>query len=87
MSNLATTRLSSKGQVVIPGIIRRRLGLQAGDQFVVLGEGDTVILKAIVPPDREALLGVLKRARTEARRAGVTRRDVQNTIKAVRRRR
>ncbi len=44
MGSLATTRLSSKGQVVIPEEIRERLGLKEGTQFVVVGERDVVIL-------------------------------------------
>ena len=50
MTNLGTTRMSSKGQVVIPEDIRKKLKLKAGSQFVVLGEDDVVILKAISPP-------------------------------------
>jgi len=38
MPGLATTRMSSKGQVVIPEEIRKRLRLKAGCQFVG-GEG------------------------------------------------
>jgi AbrB family looped-hinge helix DNA binding protein len=38
MSEAATTKLSSKGQVVIPEEIRKKLGLEPGAQFVVLGE-------------------------------------------------
>lgn len=37
------TRLSSTGQVVIPEAIRRRLGLESGAEFVVLGEDGTVV--------------------------------------------
>jgi len=43
----------SKGQVVIPEEIRKRLGLKAGSQFAVVGDKDTVILKAISPPSME----------------------------------
>ena len=50
MARVATTKLSSKGQVVIPEEIRRRLGLKTGSQFVVVGNKDTVVLKAIAPP-------------------------------------
>jgi AbrB family looped-hinge helix DNA binding protein len=35
----ATTKLSSRGQVMIPEEIRNRLGLEPGVQFVVVGEG------------------------------------------------
>ena len=45
MEPVATTRLSSKGQVVIPQELRTRLGLEPGTRFVVLGEDDVVILK------------------------------------------
>ena len=37
MKTLATTKLSSKGQVVIPEEIRNRLGLETGAQFVASG--------------------------------------------------
>ena len=50
MESLATAKLSSKGQVVIPEEIRLRLGLEEGTQFVVVGDRDVVILKTIVPP-------------------------------------
>ena len=53
MPNVATTRMSSKGQVVIPEDIRKQLGLKAGSQFVVLGKDDVVILNAISPPSME----------------------------------
>jgi AbrB family looped-hinge helix DNA binding protein len=47
MANLATTKMSSKGQVVIPENIRKQLNLKAGAQFIVVGEKDVVILKSI----------------------------------------
>ena len=53
MSETATTTLSSKGQVVIPEEIRNRLGLKAGTQFVVLGDGDVVIFKTLEAPSRD----------------------------------
>src|SRR5215469_9881545 len=59
MAPYATTRLSSKGQVVIPEEVRNDLGLTEGDQFVVIGQGDAVILKVITAPklaDFEKLL-------------------------------
>jgi AbrB family looped-hinge helix DNA binding protein len=38
------TRISTKGQVVLPSAIRRRLGLRAGDSLDVKTEGDRVVL-------------------------------------------
>ena len=52
MENIETTRMSSKGQVVIPEAVRNRLGLKAGAHFVVMGDRDVVILKTIAAPAR-----------------------------------
>ena len=49
MSTLSTTKLSSKGQVVIPDEIRGTLDLKTGTQFVVWAEKDVIILKTIHP--------------------------------------
>jgi AbrB family looped-hinge helix DNA binding protein len=37
------TKISTKGQVVLPGPIRRRLGLQAGDPLDVKVEGERIV--------------------------------------------
>ena len=47
MANISTTKMSSKDQVVIPEAIRKKLGLKSGDQFIVTGNKDVVILKSI----------------------------------------
>jgi len=87
MPGLATTRMSSKGQVVIPEEIRKRLRLKAGSQFVVVGEKDTVILKAISPPSLEEFDDLITEARKQARRAGLKRSDISAAVAKVRGRR
>ena len=81
MSVLATTKLSSKGQVVIPEEIRERLGLKPGDQFVVVGDKDVVILKAISAPSLEEFDSLVMESRRQARRAGMKRSDVQQAVR------
>jgi len=39
------TRISTKGQLVLPSAIRRRLGLQPGDPLSVRVEGETILLR------------------------------------------
>ena len=87
MSTLATTKMSSKGLVVIPEAIRKKLGLKPGSQFVVVGQGDVVVLKAISVPSMDEFDDILSDARRSARRAGLKRSDVAAAVKAVRSRR
>ena len=84
MVRAATTKLSSKGQVVIPEEIRNRLGLEAGAQFVVVGEGDVVILKALQPPKMADFKSLLERARASAEEAGLTPEDVEEAVRKAR---
>jgi AbrB family looped-hinge helix DNA binding protein len=43
---MQTTKLSSKGQVVIPGTLRKSHHWQAGQELVVIDVGDGVLLKS-----------------------------------------
>ncbi len=84
MGGPATTKMSSKGQVVIPEEIRKRLGLKAGSQFVVVGDKDTVILKAISPPSMVEFDELISEARRQARLAGMNRSDIAAAIAKAR---
>jgi AbrB family looped-hinge helix DNA binding protein len=84
MEGLATTKTSSKGQVVIPEEIRKRLGLKAGSQFVVVGEKDAVILKAISPPSMEDFDELISKARKQARVAGMKRSAIAGAVARAR---
>ena len=85
MNRIATTKLSSRGQVVIPEEIRVALGLKEGTQFVVVGRRDVVVLKAISTPSMEEFDGLIARARKSARRAGMKKADIRKAIRHVRR--
>jgi AbrB family looped-hinge helix DNA binding protein len=84
MGSLATTKLSSKGQVVIPEEIRLRLGLKEGTQFVVVGERDVVILKSIAPPAMGEFDELVRQARGAARKAGMKPADVRRAVARAR---
>jgi AbrB family looped-hinge helix DNA binding protein len=84
MTTLATTRMSSKGQIVIPEEIRSRLGLQPGTQFVVVGDRDVVILKAISAPSMKEFDDLIAQARQQARKSGLKKSDVDAAIAKVR---
>lgn len=84
MKTLATARMSSKGQVVIPEEVRNKLGLTAGSQFVVVGENDVVIMKTIKQPSMRDFDTLIKKARKQARSAGMTKSDIAKAIAGVR---
>jgi AbrB family looped-hinge helix DNA binding protein len=84
MADIATTKMSSKGQVVIPETIRKRLNLRAGSQFVVVGENDVVILKTIAPPAMDDFDQLIADTRKKVRLAGVKPADITSAIAKVR---
>lgn len=84
MTRIATTKLSSKGQVVIPETIREQLGLHTGTQFVVVGNRDCVILKTVSPPPLEELDELLAEAKHQAKQAGLTPARLRALIAKVR---
>ncbi len=79
-----TTKMSSKGQIVIPEGVRDALGLASGVQFVVVGRGDTVVLKIIEEPSMDEFKSLLTEARQSAKRAGVKKAEVQLAIQEAR---
>jgi AbrB family looped-hinge helix DNA binding protein len=84
MPNVATTRLSSRGQVVIPEDIRKALNLEKGTRFIVFGEKDAVILKKITPPSLKEFDRLLKKAHEAARKYEVKPSDVDDIVREAR---
>ena len=84
MKPLATTRMSSKGQVVIPEEIRKALKLTEGNQFVVLGENDVIMLKIISPPSMKDFDNLVSQARKQKIQSGIKKADVLKAIKKAR---
>ena len=84
MEQLEVTKLSSKGQVVLPQTIRRKLHLEEGERFMVFCDKDSVILKKIEQPVMERFKELLKESRVYAKKAGLTQADVKEAIRRVR---
>jgi antitoxin PrlF len=69
---MATLTVSSKGQIVLPADVRRRLGMGAGAKIEILEEADGLrlrVINAVNTADLTSLAGMAK-----ARSCGVTRR-------------
>ena len=84
MNTVATTKMSSRGQIVIPEEIRNALHLKAGTRFVVIGEGDVVVLKTISPPSSTEFKEMILKARKAAYEVGMTPEDIKKAIGEVR---
>ena len=55
-----TTVLSQKGQIVLPGAVRQKMHLHAGDDFEVSVEDeDTITLRRITRPANRGLVDLL----------------------------
>ena len=80
MSKLSTTKMSSKGQIVIPEDVRKSLGLNPGDQFVVVGDKDMIMLKIITPPSLSDFDNLIRTARNQAKKAGLKKSAIKTAI-------
>ena len=79
------TRISSKGQVVIPKPIRESLKLMEGDRLIAYARGDLIILKRL--KEGESILSLLSQpTRKKMEELGVTRKDVDDAVEWARER-
>lgn len=64
--------------------LAEKLGYQQRARFVVVGEGDVVVLEAINAPGLSEFKRLLDRAQESAKAAGLTEADVRRAIREVR---
>jgi AbrB family looped-hinge helix DNA binding protein len=78
-----TTKLSSRGQVVIPKDLRT--DLKVGTPFVIDRKDETIILKKVnLEKDWEEFEKIMKKVRANAKKAGLKPSDVPKMIKRFR---
>ena len=79
------TRLSEKGQIVIPSEMRKKMKLKGGTRFVILGQEDTIVLRRVeISVEKRALRKTLLRFRGVAERSGLSGIEIERMIKASR---
>ena len=66
MRTPATTRMSSRGQVVIPENVRQLLHLQPGTTFVVVAKGDAIVLHRVKEPSWDQFSDITAQAQKQA---------------------
>ena len=83
MVAVPTTRMSSRGQVVIPEAIRIGCGFGEGTTFTVVAKGNAVMLQAIVAPPRGLFNELARESRAAAKAAGMRPSDISAAIREV----
>jgi len=80
------TKISEKGQIVIPSNLRKEMGIKKSDQFLVFGEDSTIILKRLDKPEfQKSIQELSKPLQKAAKRTGLKRNDLKAAIEDVRR--
>ena len=85
MINTEVTSLSSKGQVVIPDKIRKLLHLKSGSKFIVITDGQNLLLKPLEEPKIETFRKLITESRKFAKTEKLKNEDVTRIIKETRR--
>jgi len=79
------TKISEKGQVVIPSSLRREMNINKADKFLVFGEGSTIILKKIeTPAFKKSFDEIANPLQKAAERVRLTKKDLERAIKEAR---
>ncbi len=84
MSEVFLTKLSSKGQTVLPKALREMFGLRPGEVFAMFGDDDTIVLKRIVLPSEKEFEKLLKWGKAFAKKKGISRKDVLKAVEELR---
>ena len=81
MANVEVTSISSRGQIVIPQELRKKLRIEIGEKFVVLGKEDTIVLKKIEVPSFKGFEKLLKKTREFTKEKNIKESDINEVIK------
>ena len=83
MSEVEFTKISSKGQVVIPQNIREGMKLKPGTPLAVIEKNGAILLKKIEMPKIKSWEDTTKPFREAAKKSGFTRSDLDRIIEEV----
>ena len=76
--------MSSRGQIVLPIAIRKKLGLGEGSQFLVVTDNENILLKPVKEPSLDEFYSLIEQAQRTAAQLGLTEKDINAEIKAMR---
>jgi len=80
----ALTRVSAKGQIVIPKDLREKLNLKEGDRLLVYSTDTMLVIRKVAK--QESILSIVAQpVRKKIKELGIRRKDVSNAIVQARR--
>ena len=84
MKKYEITSLSSKGQIVIPTQIRKRLALAVGTKMAIMTDGKNVLLQKIESPRISKFNDLIARSQDIRKRKKLNKSDIPVAIKTAR---
>jgi len=84
MSVIEITSMSTKGQVVIPANMRKKLNIRGGSKLIVVQEGDNILLKPIERPRDDEFNKIIELADQLRKEIDLKEGDVLEVIKESR---
>jgi AbrB family looped-hinge helix DNA binding protein len=81
MVEASTTKVSSKGQVVIPANVRKAANLKKGERVLAIAIDDTVVLKKIIDKSFEE---TMKPVWARVRQLGLSEEDINTLVDEAR---
>ncbi|MCF7823512.1 MAG: AbrB/MazE/SpoVT family DNA-binding domain-containing protein [Candidatus Marinimicrobia bacterium] len=84
MSLIEITSMSTKGQVVIPASMRRKLHITGGAKLLVVQEGENILLKPIAQPETSEFNEIIKLADQIREEIDLTEDDIEKAIQSSR---
>ena len=76
--------MSSRGQIVLPIAIRKKLGLGEGSQFLVVTDNENILLKPVKEPSLKEFYSLIEQAQKTAAQLGLTEKEINAEIKSMR---
>ncbi len=77
---VSITKISSKGQVVIPWDVREKMNLSEGDVLIVLSNNDNICLKKVELPKIKSWEEATKPFREATKKSGFTKEELDKII-------
>ena len=78
---IETTIMSSRGQIVIPGKIRKMMNIDEGSIFAIVGNENNLILRKIDIPNRKRIVEEAKTTETIGRKDRLSIKEIKKKLK------